>query len=114
MITKSTRKLALAASLFLAPVSFQSVLAADLGSLTSSISSATEAATSTVDTASKIDINTATADQLSTISGIGTAIAESIVEYREKNGDFSNLTDLTNISGIGSATLAKILPYLTL
>jgi len=118
MITQSTRNLLLAASLVLAPVTFQFAVAADLGSLASSsldkVNSATESATSAVDTASKIDVNTASVDQLSSIAGIGKGVAEAIVEYREKNGDFTSLTDLSNISGLGSDVLAKVLPYLSL
>ncbi|WP_228414684.1 ComEA family DNA-binding protein [Aggregatibacter actinomycetemcomitans] len=56
----------------------------------------------------KVDINTADAATLENLSGIGEAEAKAIVEYREKNGKFKNLNDLSNVPGIGDATLEKV------
>ncbi len=56
----------------------------------------------------KVDINTADAAILENLSGIGEAKAKAIVEYREKNGKFKNLNDLSNVPGIGDATLEKV------
>ncbi|MBN6078283.1 helix-hairpin-helix domain-containing protein [Aggregatibacter actinomycetemcomitans] len=56
----------------------------------------------------KVDINTADAATLENLSGIGEAKAKAIVEYREKNGKFKNLNDLSNVPGIGDATLEKV------
>ncbi|MBN6079780.1 ComEA family DNA-binding protein [Aggregatibacter actinomycetemcomitans] len=56
----------------------------------------------------KVDINTAGAATLENLSGIGEAKAKAIVEYREKNGKFKNLNDLSNVPGIGDATLEKV------
>lgn len=50
----------------------------------------------------KININTATAAQLSDgLPGIGETLAGRIVEYRERNGPFRSAEDLRNVSGIG-------------
>lgn len=54
-----------------------------------------------------IDINTATTEQLSLLTGIGPAKAEAIVEYREANGPFGSVDDLAKVSGIGPATVEK-------
>ena len=57
----------------------------------------------------KININTATEDELSeNLSGVGSAIAKRIVEYREQNGGFSNVEDIKNVSGIGDKMFEKI------
>ena len=56
----------------------------------------------------KVDVNTADAATLESLSGIGEAKAKAIIEYREKNGKFKNLDDLSNVPGIGDATLEKV------
>ena len=61
-----------------------------------------------IDKKSKISINTATLEELLTLSGIGEAKAKSIIEYREKNGAFTSLEDLTKVDGIGQALFDKI------
>jgi len=60
------------------------------------------------DIAEKININTADEDTLCTLNGIGEVLARRVIEYRETNGPFSAVEDIMNVSGIGSATLAKI------
>ena len=60
----------------------------------------------------KIDINKADIETLSKLSGIGPVKSQAIVDYREKNGEFKSLIELTNIKWIGKKTLAKLLPYL--
>ena len=60
----------------------------------------------------KIDINKAEIENLSKLPGIGPVKSQAIVDYREKNGEFNSLIELTNIKGIGNKTLAKLLPYL--
>lgn len=56
----------------------------------------------------KINLNTATSEQLQTISGIGAKRAEDIIAYRESHGGFQSVDDLKNVSGIGDKTLEKI------
>lgn len=56
----------------------------------------------------KINLNTATSEQLQTISGIGAKRAEDIIAYRESHGGFQSVDDLRNVSGIGDKTLDKI------
>lgn len=60
-----------------------------------------------------ININTATAAQLKTLSGIGDVKAQAIIEYRELHGDFASIDELTQVNGIGEKTLEKIRDYIT-
>lgn len=57
--------------------------------------------------AGKINLNTATATEISQLKGIGMKYAERIVQYRDKNGPFKNVEDLLNVQGIGPKTLEK-------
>ena len=60
-----------------------------------------------------ININTATVDELSTLSGIGKAIAERIVAYRMQNGKFENIEDIKNVTGIGDSKFNNIKDEIT-
>ena len=62
----------------------------------------------------KININTATKDELMQLPGIGEVKAQNIIDYRNKNGKFTNIDDLINVSGIGEKTLDKIREFITL
>ncbi|ASK64675.1 competence protein ComEA [Brachybacterium avium] len=55
-----------------------------------------------------IDLNTAGAAELEELPGVGPAIAQRIVEHREKNGPFQAVDGLLEVSGIGPATLEEI------
>ena len=70
--------------------------------------SASEKAGKTSQKDGKINLNTATSEQLQTISGIGAKRAEDIIAYRESHGGFQSVDDLKNVSGIGDKTLEKI------
>ena len=59
-----------------------------------------------------VDINTASREELMGVRGVSEFLADRIVSDREKNGPFSSVEDITRISGIGSATLEKLRPYL--
>lgn len=55
--------------------------------------------------AAKININTASPTVLTQLDGVGPAKAEAIVQYREANGAFATVDDLTKVEGIGDKTL---------
>lgn len=61
----------------------------------------------------KISINTATLEELQTLTGIGKSKAEAIIEYRTKNGLFKTIEDIKNVSGIGDAAFEKIKDSIT-
>ena len=60
----------------------------------------------------KININKATQTELETIPGIGPSTALKILDYREKNGNFSKIEDIKNVSGIGNTKYEKIKDYI--
>ena len=57
---------------------------------------------------SKVDINTATADQLDTLPGIGEVTAQRIVQWRQQHGRFASVDQLQQVPGIGDAKLASL------
>ncbi len=61
----------------------------------------------------KVNINTASAEELSTLPGIGQSKAAAIVTYRKTNGDFKTVDDLSKVKGIGDKILEKIKPEIT-
>ena len=60
---------------------------------------------------SKVNINTASADALQALPGIGPSLAAAIVENREKAGPFARVEDLDRVSGIGPAKLELLHPF---
>lgn len=64
-------------------------------------------------TAEKLNINTAGAEQLCELKGIGPVIAERIIEYREENGGFNYTFELLNVTGIGKAVYEEIKEKIT-
>lgn len=55
-----------------------------------------------------VDINKASALELSSLQGIGPAKAQAIVDYRQKNGQFRATKDLAKVKGIGPKILKKL------
>ena len=61
----------------------------------------------------KVNINSASAEQLETLPGVGAKLAARIVEYRQKSGTFKATQELMNVKGVGEKNFAKIQTYLT-
>jgi competence protein ComEA len=61
-----------------------------------------------------VDINTASAEQMERLPGIGPAMADRILDYRTQNGKFRTLDDLRDVGGIGDRKLAKLAPFVRL
>ena len=55
-----------------------------------------------------LNLNTAAAEELTALPGIGEALAARIVDYREAHGPFGSVEELTNVSGVGPAKLAAL------
>lgn len=66
----------------------------------------------TSDTGGKINLNTASIDQLMQIPGIGEAKAKAILSYREEHGGFSSIEDVMNIEGIKEGVFSKMKEYI--
>lgn len=62
---------------------------------------------------SKVNINSAGKDELTSLSGIGDAKAEAIIDYRNENGLFKSIEDILNVSGISSNLYEKIKDSIT-
>jgi competence protein ComEA len=60
-----------------------------------------------------INLNTATAEQLEAIPGIGPVLAQRIIEYRQTHGRFQSVDELLEVRGIGSKRLENMRPYVT-
>jgi len=60
-----------------------------------------------------VNINTASSEELQAIPGIGPSKAEAVIEYREENGPFQIIEDITNVSGIGEKSFERIKSSIT-
>ena len=65
------------------------------------------------DNSTLVNINTADATTLCSISGIGATKADAIVDYRNANGDFGSTEEIMNVTGIGEGTYSKIKDKIT-
>jgi competence protein ComEA len=64
--------------------------------------------------AAAVNLNTATAQQLESLPGIGPATAQRILEYRQKSGGFKKVEELMNIRGVGEKSFLKLKPLVTI
>jgi comEA protein len=64
--------------------------------------------------AHSVDLNSATADELQQVPGIGPSTAKAIVNFRQKSGPFQKVEDLLAIKGISKTRFEKMRPYLTI
>ena len=64
-------------------------------------------------TASVVNVNTATIEQLQKLPGLGEKRARAIVEMRKEKGGFRSVDELTAVRGVGEALLEKLRPYVT-
>ena len=60
-----------------------------------------------------VNLNTATKEELDSVKGIGPAKAQAIIDYRKKNGPLKSVDELSNVSGFGDKTVAKMRSKLT-
>jgi competence protein ComEA len=72
-----------------------------------SASGRTTAASTAAGSDAKININTASAKELMSLTGIGPKVAERIVAYRDANGPFKKAEDLKKVEGIGKGLLER-------
>lgn len=62
----------------------------------------------TSDSTGRVNINTATLEELTTLPGIGDTRARAIIDYREQNGAFGNIEDIMQVTGIKEKSFSKI------
>ena len=61
-----------------------------------------------------LNLNEITVEQLDELPGIGPALAERIVAYRDAHGPFTRIEELNDVKGIGARTVDKLRPHLVL
>lgn len=73
------------------------------------VGTATRTTVTTVSTTpQKVPLNTAAAEELEMLPGIGPVLAERIVRYRQEHGPFQSVDDLLQVEGIGEKTVEKL------
>lgn len=92
----------------------ESMIVPGEGTTSNNVSANTSDKTSTSGTISKVNINTASLNILTSLTGIGEAKAKLIIAYRETNGKFKAIEDIKNVKGIGEAIFEKIKNSITI
>ena len=98
------------AAVFIAAAVFLAIRRFSSGDLIFKPSSSTA---KTVETEWVVNINTASAEELMMLDGIGEALAERIIDYRDEHGDFESVWDIVNVSGISRNMFNKIYEHIT-
>ena len=81
---------------------------------TTAASETNDPTTGSSDVSFPLNINTATAQQLEALPGIGPTYAQRIIDYRNTHGPYTSPSQLLNVSGIGEKRLAAIWDYITI
>ncbi len=63
--------------------------------------------------AAKVDLNTATGEELESLPGVGPRTAELIIDYREQHDGFEKIEELMNVRGIGERTFLRLRSLIT-
>lgn len=81
--------------------------------LPASVNSASAAGVPSEQTGGLLNINTATAEELDALPGIGPGYAQRIIDHRENQGPFKTIDEIQNVPGIGASTFARIRTLIT-